>query len=362
MNKLSTAITLYFDESGYTGYNLLDRNQPVFSIASTSIRSERAAEILRSSFPRYQGQEYHFTNIWRSRNREGLRTFCSYLPELSEAAYCYAIIKRFAVLTKIVDFLVEPFMTSSGYDFYDEGFCWRYANYIYFGLTRVAPDGTLDSVLNAYQDFSRDPTAASLSILQRRLHTLAGDADSPAKEFLEQMALGADIFERFHALEEFRSSNNLHTTTMLAVVGHWRQNYTEDFSIVHDASSIFLRDRATWEAVTSEGVPHQNLRIGDGSSVEYPLRVIKTRSVDSRDCHSVQFCDILAGLTARHFDLDLPQEDRVFMDDLIDDGLGSISANRISPGFDFPLRIPPKQLVGPDVIDQMSAILRDRLE
>ena len=41
--------------------------------------------------------------------------------------------KRFAVLTKIVDYLIEPYITDAGYDFYDDGFCWKYFNYIYFG-------------------------------------------------------------------------------------------------------------------------------------------------------------------------------------------------------------------------------------
>lgn len=64
--------TIYFDKSGYTGYNFLDRHQPVFAIASVDLSEERAEEILRNSFPRYQGDEFHFTNIWRSGHREGL--------------------------------------------------------------------------------------------------------------------------------------------------------------------------------------------------------------------------------------------------------------------------------------------------
>ena len=52
--------TLYFDESGFTGYNLLDPNQPVFTIASSDLGDQEAADILRAAFPRYQGHEYKF--------------------------------------------------------------------------------------------------------------------------------------------------------------------------------------------------------------------------------------------------------------------------------------------------------------
>jgi hypothetical protein len=49
--------TIYFDEAGYTGYNLLDSVQPIFVIASVDIEEQLASEILQSSFPKYQGGE-----------------------------------------------------------------------------------------------------------------------------------------------------------------------------------------------------------------------------------------------------------------------------------------------------------------
>lgn len=42
--------TLYFDKSGYTGYNLLDPRQPVFVVASSDVGDEEALEILSAAF------------------------------------------------------------------------------------------------------------------------------------------------------------------------------------------------------------------------------------------------------------------------------------------------------------------------
>lgn len=64
-----SARTIYFDESGFTGYNLLDPNQPIFTIASADIDERNAEEILRDSFPEYQGAEFKFSNVWGSKNR-----------------------------------------------------------------------------------------------------------------------------------------------------------------------------------------------------------------------------------------------------------------------------------------------------
>ncbi len=354
--------TIYFDESGFTGYNLLDPQQPVFSIASADISEDRAEEVLRASFPRYQGAEFHFTNIWRSGHKQGLKQFCSHLHEVADLSFCYVTDKRFAVLTKIMDFLVEPTITAAGYDFYNDGFCWKYSNYVHYGLSQFAPPELLDCLLKFYQDFSRSPNQQSLKILQFRLRMMAESTEDPIHIFLDQMAMGAEIFERYTDLSTFKSSNSLQTSTMIAVIGHWRQKYQDDFAVIHDASSSFLRDRKAWEAVTGVDVDGIALKAGDGSFVEYPIRVVSTEAKDSRESRSIQFCDILAGLVSRHFNPNLSEDDRAFMDELIGEGLGNITSNRLVPGTEFPDQIPPKRLDGPDVVDQMTEMLRGRLE
>lgn len=354
--------TIYFDESGFTGYNLLDPDQPIFAVASADIQNARAEDILGSSFPNNQADEHHFTRIWKSkRQRDGLRNFCSHLHDVANTSFCYAVNKRFAVLLKIMDFLVEPIITDAGYDFYDEGFCWRYANYAYFYLTQFAPPKLLDCLLAYYQEFSREPTRENLSKLQFRLTMMANNTEERVHIFLDQMAMGAERFERYCTLDNFRRSNNIQTSTMIAIIGHWRQAHLEDFAVVHDASSAFLRDRAMWEVVTGPDTSEVSLRAGDGSLVPHPLRVVSTEARDSRESFSIQFCDILAGLVAKHFNPDLDEDERAFMSELIDEGLGNISANRSVPSGEFPIQIPPKKLDGPDVIDQMADMLRAQL-
>lgn len=349
--------TLYFDESGFTGYNLLDPSQAIFAIASVDISEERAREILRQSFPRYQGAEYKFSNIWGSNNRAGLLKFASHLESLQDLTFIYMANKRFAVLTKIVDFLIEPYITDGGYDFYADGFCWKYANYIYFGLTQFGPPELLDTLLHHYQAFSRNPSTETLATLQARLRIIAASTENPVQIFLEQMALGAELFEHYHSLESFHGSDELQTTTMLAIVSHWRQRYPEDFVVIHDDSSNFLRSREMWEKITNPNVPRQLHRGGDGSYVEYPLRVVSTTAMNSMDSYAIQFCDVLAGLATRHFSPRTKGADRAFMDEVIQAGLKHVTYNGVRPDVVFPDQIPPRRLEGPDVVDQMTGII-----
>lgn len=355
---VSITKTLYFDESGYTGYNMLDPDQPIFTLASSDVDDKEAEEILRRSFPDYRGAEFKFTNIWRSgRHRERLVDFATHLGQLDHRAYLWMLDKKFVVLTKIVDFLIEPYITDAGYDFYSDGFCWKYTNYIHFGIENFGEPELLDRLLTVYQDFSRSPSGEALTVLQNQLNLFVKSVPEELQVFFDQMALGAQLFEEYNNLKTFKSTNEVHVTSMLAVVGHWRNNYSEDFKIVHDASANFFRHKEMWENITNNNVPKQMHPLGDGSSVEFPLRVTSTEPVDSKDSCAVQFCDVLAGLASRHFVPTTDEKSRVLLERVVDAGLNSISYNGIQAAPIFPDQIPPKKLNGPDAVDRMTSIM-----
>lgn len=349
--------TLYFDESGFTGHNLLDSAQPIFALASSDIVADAAREILQRSFPRYRGSEFKFSNLWRSGNKRGLIDFARHFDSLDYNTFIYMVDKRFCVLTKIVDFLIEPYITDAGFDFYADGFCWKYTNYIHFGLTQFAPPDTLERLLNAYQAFSRNPSENALRLLQLRLRALADGAEDPVQVFLEQMALGADLFHQYHNLSTFRGSDELHVASMFASVTHWRKVFDEDFAIVHDSSANFFRHLDIWKRMTDQHGPAEPFPLGDGTTVQLPLRVVSTSAVDSLDSPSVQFCDICAGFAARRFDPELAPENRQLINQVLETGFSSLDCNGIRPDCIFPDQVPPRQRAGPDSVDRMAKVL-----
>lgn len=350
--------TLYFDEAGFTGYNLLDPVQPVFAIASSDIDPEAASAVLASSFRGYRGSEYKLSNIWRTNARRGLLLFAEHIAGLGDRTLVYITHKRMAVLTKIADFLIEPIVTHAGYDFYADGFCWKYSNYIYFVLTQFEPPELLDRLLSIYMEFSRAPNQHSLLLLQGRLRLMSNSVSDKARVFLEQMANGAEAFNHFNDMDNFRSSNDLYTSTMIALVSRWRQRSDRDFVVIHDASSVFLRNRRIWENITGPEVAEASHTMGDGTDAPFPLRVVNTLSVDSRDNASIQFCDILAGLCVKMHGAGPDNPDYAFFIELQSAGLSALTLDGITPLLVFPDQIPPRKLEGPDVVDRLAAIIQ----
>lgn len=350
--------SLYFDESGFTGYNLLDNRQPIFAIASTDLNSMIAEDILNESFPNYQGEEFKFSKLWRSNKyKNQFPKFGKKIGEYSDRIYIWHVDKKFAVLTKIVDYLVEPMAREAGYDFYADGFSLNYTNYIHFGLTRFVSEQLHISLLQAYQAFSRNPTLGSLRTLQMDLSNLARQVRRPMNDFFDLIALGAKEFTRYFNLETFRGSDELQLTSMVAIVGYWRNIYPEDFEILHDASSNFFRRIDEWRKITNSNVPKQLHPSASGMLYQFPLRVNSTKSIDSKDSMAIQLCDIIAGFAARNLRKSKNDADLEVMEMTLSAGLGEAMISGIAPEIFDPNRLKPQRREGPDAVDRMTEII-----
>ncbi|MHA1560018.1 MAG: DUF3800 domain-containing protein [Alphaproteobacteria bacterium] len=350
--------TLFMDESGFTGPDLLNPDQPIFAVASTSLSNDDAEAILRDSFPRFQGNEFKFGRIWaRSTNRQGLIRFAQAVGQSAASVFVYYIDKRFCALTKFVDFLIEPVLHTQGYDFYADGYARRFCNHLKFGLDHFCLPSLYSSTLEAYQAFALDPGENSLATLQNVLRIRAGSVPLEVRDLFELAAIGADKFHEFHDFGVFSGSNEIQLTSVLASIGQWRLRLPDDFDLVHDESSNFFRQADIWSAITNPDVPTQLHPRADGESIPFPLRVNRTVPGRSHDNASIQFCDIVAGLICRlRGPIRGGETEAAFRTQLLEAGFGSLEADGIRPELEI-IDGPPARLNGPDAVDQMSMII-----
>ena len=88
--------TLFFDESGYTGNNMLDQNQPVFTLATLDIQNCEARELLENSFQDYSGAEFKFIKIGaQKRYREDILRFSEKIGKLKKRIFICVCEKNF---------------------------------------------------------------------------------------------------------------------------------------------------------------------------------------------------------------------------------------------------------------------------
>lgn len=340
--------TIYFDESGYTGSDFLNNDQPVFCVASTDIDDGEACTILKTSFPRFQGNEFKFTRInRRPRHRAGLVSLSEHLSKMVDRVLIYNCDKKFTALVKAVDVLVEPLIHELGYDFYADGYNRRFMNMFHFGLCQIAGSAVYDSIVRWYDRFSRNSNDASA------IHQLSHIMDRCPDEvssFVRILLDGANHFIGSQDTIANPIDNDIQQSCVLALVNHWREHTTDAIEIVHDASSNFFRQLELWNKITSTDIKPATVTAGDRRGIIFPLGVERTRPGDSVDSYALQLCDMIAGLAA-HLGRRIEEVDLGFRRDVMDAGFDQLRCDGIIPGFEF-VEDSPEGLSGPDVVDQ----------
>jgi hypothetical protein len=78
----------------------------------------------------------------------------------------------------------------------------------------------------------------------------------------------------------------------------WREEGWTRFVVEHDRSSGMAKNKMIWDALLSPDAPPAAVGWGH-RSFQYPIGVLETRFVESRDSAGVQLADLIAGATAR---------------------------------------------------------------
>ncbi|WP_411903744.1 DUF3800 domain-containing protein [Methylorubrum thiocyanatum] len=349
---------LFFDESGQTGTHLFDEAQPWFTLASTDICEAEAAEIIARCFPGRQGKELKSRSILKG--GRGRRQFLDFAREVGRRpdSFCAVKIgKRFTLVCKMVDNLVEPLLRAQGYDFYSGDYARRFANSAHFVFTNLLARPVADGLLSTYNEFARDPDAAKLATLHAALVDARRDAPYGSGVTLDLMQEGARHFAVLNDLDSFEDSNEIHVTAVVECMGHWLQRHQGPFEVIHDESLHFFGQSARWEAITNPDVDAVTITVG-AKTMNLPIPVTATVSAHSHDCPSIQLCDLVAGVLSRAAAAQPTPDFRIFVEQAVESGLGEVLVYPIDAGDEF-ISGPPARAEGPDAVDRIvEAVVR----
>lgn len=352
--------TIYFDESGQTGAHLFDPQQPCFTLGSTDLTEVEAADIIRRCFPREQGDEIKSKSIMKSASgRAGFLAFAEEVGRIPERFFAVRMDKRFAIIAKMVDNLVEPMLRDQGYDFYADNYAARYANMAYYALDTILGRPALDPLLAAYNAFARSPEAGSMAALARLLAETAETAPYGSGRFLAQMQAGAEQFGDLHDIAKFEDSNDLHVTAAVQSMSFWQDRHSDDFEVVHDESIHFFDREERWRMMTDPSLPATVIDLGS-KRLTLPIRVASTVSARSHECPPLQVADLIAGFVTRASAERQSAETQAFFEEAVARGMNGLSIYPVEAGTDF-VGGPPPLAEGPDAVDRIAmAVARGR--
>ena len=352
--------TIYFDESGNTGPNLLDPHQKFFSIGSTDLTEGESSAILQRHFPKHVGKDIKFKKLFRdSSNYEDLIKFAETVGKQPARFFCFLMDKKFALLCRLIDWLVEPLFHDRGYDWYKDDYARSWANILHLAFRTLNDnEALLGEVTGLYSDLVREPSPALLHKMKRRYREIAEADPHNVGRFMGYVAAGADELETRYTLDEMRNQTDVHVASLVSSVGWWRSQHSEDFDIIHDESTYFFKRQGLWDMITSMAASSAVVYVGQ-KSLQFPLRVRSTTEGASEKLAPLQICDLIGGFVARCRSDSLSSEQQSVIDTMIKAGFGRIGFDCVEPGNFYAQGMPPLA-DGPDAVDQIAIAVRKR--
>jgi hypothetical protein len=286
------------DESGYTGQDLLNKEQPAFSIATLGLLEEECAELKARHFGRVRSAELKYASLSKRPAQQAM--VLGFLREILDRAGAVKVSlchKPFVVLTKMVDLLTETFAHLDGVNLYKDGGNIALSNMLFFGLPVVCGREYYDRLLAAFQDAIRYRTWESFTALRDVLFDPG--LTNEQQEWLAWfqgplLSLGYPLFAARDG-EDFEIA----FTCGSFLMGAWRRDFPEArIELVHDQSSNMAGLQHVWEFFMSKDRTAFRRDHGRGRSTVFPIGVERTDLAPSESWAGLQLADVVAGAYA----------------------------------------------------------------
>lgn len=153
------------DESGYTGFDLLNPDQRFQGAAAVAIDDEDALCLIREYFPTLQADELKYRSL--ARRQSNHPRLLALLEHVLTQYKCvtYVCDKRYLLLLMFVDYAVEPYYYARGIDFYRDGQNYSLASLLHKVGPALFGKNTFGHLLASFQRAVKKKTPIALADL-----------------------------------------------------------------------------------------------------------------------------------------------------------------------------------------------------
>lgn len=293
---------IYLDECGFTGEDLFNVDQPIFTLASLNLTEEICQELKEKHFNKVQAAELKHSSLAKRAKQqqmviELIKDLGLNYPNSIKFVVAH---KRYVLVTKIVDILIETVAYEDGIDLYERGANIAYSNMLFYLVRGLASENFFEKFLLSFQVMMRNRTKESYDNFFQSIFN--NNFPKELDEFLS-------IIKMFHIRLGFSELNTIPKNVLdialseaLILMNEWKINIpeSENIILIHDRSSNMAKDKEFWDKLVS---PNSEPKIVgyDRRKMSYPIRIEKTNFENSKEFAGLQLADILAGAISRYF-------------------------------------------------------------
>lgn len=347
-----------FDESGNTGQDLLNPDQPVFSLASLYLsdrEAEKAIDILATNV----GQEIKFSNLVRSTT--GQQKVLSFLQSpyaKIDRAKTYVIHKRYMVVGKIVDLLIETLAHRDGINLYQQGCNIALTNMYYTCLPTICGEADFTSFLGKFVEMIRKKDQNSILAFYKSCEHMY--YSTKIREFKNDLAVISKSVEVIDEVLQASDATQLDpsVTSFVEHCASWDSYLGCNFDVIYDESKPIRQEEALLSLLMAKD--ESEVQVGyDYRKMTLPLKATGIKFGDSKEVQQLQIADVIAGASAywaRGFTE--VNVDRDFCEELERHGIRSLVIGCLWPSADVtPQELGTEELGGIDPIDFITEFI-----
>ncbi|MDM5057556.1 MULTISPECIES: DUF3800 domain-containing protein [Aeromonas] len=285
--------TIFFDESGNTGSNLLDPNQPVFSLASCNFsenESKQLIELLNSNSP----QEAHFKNLRRRKSgQDGIvRLMSSKLLDVNNVKIIL-FLKEFMVTSKIVDILIEHMLYLMGEDLYLNGRNIALSNMLYYCLPTFCDANLVQNMYKSFVIMIREQDQEHIDSFYADVEKVkTSSSDEEFKKSIDLiLATKNCIDDALNGVDKFSLDPSI--PALFSHCVQWGGSCPNGFHIIHDDSHSIEKQRLLFAQFMDW--TQSEVELGyDRRKYNLPLKGRSLKFASSEEHLQIQVADIIA--------------------------------------------------------------------
>ncbi len=289
-------ITISFDEAGNTGQHLTNPDQPLFTLASINLSDAEAIQLL-SNVRGSDNHEAHYVKLRKS--NKGRRNMISLLSDpLIAKKYVKVGVyhKRYMVMAKAIDLLVEPMAANDGIDLYSNGACLAMSNMHFICMHAFCGDVNTNEFFEKLVKMIRIQTDTAIDDFYNHIMNMAKAVESKHKDYSQDLMLlwATRQFVKGALVNCDLATLDPAIPAYVDLVSEWGDQLNQEFITLHDKSKILAQYRKHLLPLMDQEKTPIVLRIGPKMRT-FPLKAIDLILVDSENHEAIQIADIIAG-------------------------------------------------------------------
>lgn len=278
------------DESGYTGFDLLNAEQRFQGATAIAIEDDDARRLIREHFPTLQAAELKYRALAR-RSANHPRLLALQRDLLTHyKCVTYVCDKRYLLLLMFLDYAAEPFYYKRGQNFYADGQNYALASLLYKVGPTLLGKSAFASLLASFQRAVKEKSPQALDDLVQAARNANWRALPEALGPLARYAAP----ECLEAIAAPGVSTDAALVVLQSLISRMEAMADGAYRVEHDQSKNLL----TYHDLLQRYIDHDKaitFRQTEIASITFPLKLQSVMQVDSKVSPAVQLADVMIG-------------------------------------------------------------------